>query len=82
MNPYFTDEGLSLGYNLWRESSTIPASTWPVLTNSGRAGLLAPERIGFVSLMFGIDTNEIQHSQFHATAAGGLYHAVKPHLQV
>ncbi|HSD17866.1 MAG TPA: outer membrane protein assembly factor BamA [Thermomonas sp.] len=63
MNPYFTDEGLSLGYNLWwREFDYSDYNVASYTTNSGAAqvflGLPLSEGDS-VSLMFGIDSNEI-----------------------
>ena len=63
MNPYFTDEGLSLGYNLWwREFDYSNYNVAQYSTNSGAAqafmGLPLSESDS-ISLMFGIDTNEI-----------------------
>ncbi len=63
MNPYFTKEGLSLGYNLWwREFDYSNFNAAQYSTNSGAfqvfMGLPLSESDS-VSLMFGIDTNEI-----------------------
>ena len=63
MNPYFTDEGLSLGYNLWwREFDYSSYNVASYSTNSGAAqvfmGLPLSENDS-ISVMFGIDTNEI-----------------------
>ena len=63
MNPYFTDEGLSLGYNLWwREFDYSNYNVAQYSTNSGSAqvfmGLPLSDCDSF-SLMFGVDTNEI-----------------------
>ncbi|RZA18730.1 MAG: outer membrane protein assembly factor BamA [Lysobacteraceae bacterium] len=63
MNPYFTDEGLSLGYNLWwREFDYSSFNVAQYSTNSGSAQVfmgLPLSESDSVSLMFGIDTNEI-----------------------
>jgi outer membrane protein insertion porin family len=63
MNPYFTDEGLSLGYNLWwREFDYSSYNVAQYSTNSGAAQVflgLPLSESDSVSLMFGIDTNEI-----------------------
>jgi outer membrane protein insertion porin family len=63
MNPYFTDEGLSLGYNLWwREFDYSNYNVAQYSTNSGAAQVfmgLPLSESDSVSLMFGIDTNEI-----------------------
>jgi len=63
MNPYFTDEGMSLGYNVWwREFDYSSFNVAQYSTNSGAAqvflGLPLSENDS-VSVMFGIDTNEI-----------------------
>ncbi len=63
VNPYFTDEGMSLGYNLnWREFDYSSFNVAQYSTNSGAfqvfMGLPLSESDS-VSLMFGIDTNEI-----------------------
>ncbi|HEY5849664.1 MAG TPA: outer membrane protein assembly factor BamA, partial [Lysobacter sp.] len=62
-NPYFTDSGLSLGYNLWwRELDYSDFNTAQYSTNSGAAqavfGLPITETDS-VTAMLGIDTNEI-----------------------
>lgn len=62
-NPYFTDSGLSLGYNLWwRELDYSDFNTAQYSTNSGAAqavfGLPITET-DTVTAMLGIDTNEI-----------------------
>ena len=63
MNPYFTDEGLSLGYNLWwREFDYSSYNVAQYSTNSGAAQVfmgLPLSESDSISLMFGIDTNEI-----------------------
>ena len=63
MNPYFTDEGLSLGYNLWwREFDYSNYNVAQYSTNSGAAQVfmgLPLSESDSVSLMLGIDTNEI-----------------------
>ena len=63
VNPYFTDEGLSLGYNLWwREFDYSSYNVAQYSTNSGAAQAFATIPISesdSVSAMFGIDTNEI-----------------------
>ena len=63
MNPYFTDEGLSLGYNLWwREFDYSSYNVAQYSTNSGAAQVfmgLPLSESDSVSLMFGIDSNEI-----------------------
>lgn len=62
-NPYFTDNGLSLGYNLWwRELDYSDFNTAQYSTNSGAAqavfGLPITET-DTVTAMLGVDTNEI-----------------------
>ena len=62
-NPYFTDSGLSLGYNLWwRELDYSDFNTAQYSTNSGAFqavfGLPITET-DTVTAMLGIDTNEI-----------------------
>lgn len=63
MNPYFTDEGMSLGYNLWwREFDYSSFNVAQYSTNSGAAQVflgLPLSEADSISLMFGIDTNEI-----------------------
>jgi outer membrane protein insertion porin family len=63
VNPFFTDEGMSLGYNLWwREFDYSSFNTAQYSTTSAAAqgvlGLPITEN-DTVSLLFGIDTNEI-----------------------
>ncbi len=63
MNPYFTKEGLALGYNLWwREFDYSSFNVAQYSTNSGAAQVfmsLPVSESDSVSLMFGIDSNEI-----------------------
>ena len=63
MNPYFTQEGLSLGYNLWwREFDYSSFNVASYSTNCGAAQVflgLPLSESDSVSLMFGIDSNEI-----------------------
>lgn len=62
-NPYFTDEGMSLGYNLsWREFdySDFNTASYSTTNASAQAVLGLPiTEFDSVSLMFGIDSNEI-----------------------
>ncbi|MDO5504780.1 MAG: outer membrane protein assembly factor BamA [Pseudoxanthomonas suwonensis] len=63
MNPYFTDNGMSLGYNLWwREFDNSRFNTASYSTTSGAAqmvlGLPITEN-DTVSALFGIDRNQI-----------------------
>lgn len=63
-DPYFTDEGMSLGYNVWyREFDNSNFNTAAYNTTSGAAqvvlGLPITEN-DTVSAMFGIDSNQIQ----------------------
>ncbi len=62
-NPFFTDEGMSLGYNLWwREFDYSDFNTAQYSTTSAAAqgilGLPITEN-DTVSLLFGVDSNEI-----------------------
>ena len=63
INPYFTDEGLSLGYNLWwREFDYSNFNVAQYSTNSGAAQAvlrLPITEFDSVSALFGIDTNEV-----------------------
>jgi outer membrane protein insertion porin family len=63
VNPYFTDEGMSLGYNLWwRELDYSDFNIAQYSSNSGAAQLLLGLPItetDTVSALFGIDSNEI-----------------------
>lgn len=63
MNPFFTDEGMSLGYNLWwREFDYSDFNTAQYSSTSAAAqgvlGLPITET-DTVSLLFGLDSNEI-----------------------
>ncbi|MEO6226440.1 MAG: outer membrane protein assembly factor BamA, partial [Thermomonas sp.] len=62
-NPYFTPEGLALGYNLWwREFDYSNYNVAQYSSNSGAAQVfmsLPLSESDSVSLMLGIDTNEI-----------------------
>ncbi|SFK27981.1 Beta-barrel assembly machine subunit BamA [Lysobacter sp. cf310] len=62
-NPYFTDDGMSLGYNLWwREFDNSDYNTAQYSTTSGAAQVvlgLPITETDTVSAMFGIDSNEI-----------------------
>ena len=62
-NPYFTDEGMSLGYNLWwREFDYSDFNVAHYSTNSGAAQMfmgLPITEYDTVSALVGIDTNEI-----------------------
>ena len=62
-NPYFTDDGVSLGYNLsWRELDYSDFNTAQYNSSNGAAqvvfGVPITETDSF-SVMFGIDTNQI-----------------------
>lgn len=63
LNPYFTKEGLSLGYNVyWREFDYSSFNVAQYSTNSGAAQVfmsLPLSESDSVSLMFGIDSNEV-----------------------
>jgi len=62
-NPYFTDEGMSLGYNLWwREFDYSNFNVAQYSTNSGAAQVVMGLPItewDTVSALFGVDSNEI-----------------------
>jgi outer membrane protein insertion porin family len=64
LNPFFTDEGLSLGYNLWwRELDYSDFNTAQYNSTNAAAqavlGLPITEHSS-ISLLFGIDSNQIQ----------------------
>jgi len=64
LNPFFTDEGLSLGYNLWwRELDYSDFNTAQYNSTNAAAqtvlGLPITENSS-ISLLFGIDSNQIQ----------------------
>jgi len=63
MNPYFLDNGLSLGYNLWwRELDYSDFNTAQYSSNSGAAQMvlgLPITETDTVSGLFGVDTNQI-----------------------
>jgi outer membrane protein insertion porin family len=63
VNPYFTDNGMSLGYNLsWREFDYSNFNAAQFSSNSGSASAvlgLPLSESDSVSLLFGIDRNEI-----------------------
>ncbi len=63
MNPYFTDDGVSLGYNLsWRELDYSDYNTAQYNSTNGAAQMVFGVPItenDTVSLMFGIDSNQI-----------------------
>jgi len=64
LNPFFTDEGLSLGYNLWwRELDYSSFNTAQYNSTNAAAqmilGVPISEHSSF-SVMFGIDSNQIQ----------------------
>ncbi len=63
-NPYFTDDGVSLGYNLsWRELDYSDFNTAQYNSTNGAAQMVFGVPItetDTVSLMFGIDSNQIQ----------------------
>ncbi|WP_422505564.1 outer membrane protein assembly factor BamA [Stenotrophomonas sp. GZD-301] len=62
-NPYFTDDGVSLGYNLsWRELDYSDFNTAQYNSTNGAAQMIFGVPItenDTVSLMFGIDSNQI-----------------------
>ncbi|HEY1069013.1 outer membrane protein assembly factor BamA [Thermomonas sp.] len=63
VNPYFTDEGLSLGYNLWwREFDYSSFNVAQYSTNSGAFQVFLGVPLSesdSISVMMGLDTNEI-----------------------
>ena len=63
VNPYFTDNGVSLGYNLWwREFDNSDFNTAQYTSTSGAAQMvlgLPITETDSVSAMLGIDSNEI-----------------------
>ena len=63
VNPYFTDEGMSLGYNLWwRELDNSEFNIASYSSTSGAAQVilgLPISETNSVSALFGIDSNEI-----------------------
>ena len=70
LNPYFTDSGVSLGYNLWwREFDNSDFSTANYSTTSAAAqavfGVPITEN-DTVSLVFGIDRNKILSDPFNS----------------
>ncbi|KRG69040.1 outer membrane protein assembly factor BamA [Pseudoxanthomonas dokdonensis] len=64
LNPFFTDEGMSLGYNLWwREFdySDFNTASYSTTNAAAQAVLGLPiSETDSVSLLFGIDSNQIQ----------------------
>jgi outer membrane protein insertion porin family len=63
VNPYFTDEGMSLGYNLWwREFDNGDFNVAQYSTTSGAAQMvlgLPITETDTVSALFGIDSNQV-----------------------
>jgi len=63
LNPYFTDEGMSLGYNLWwREFDNSNFNTASYSTTSGAGQMVLGLPItesDTVTALFGIDSNQI-----------------------
>lgn len=63
LNPYFTDEGMSLGYNMWwREfdNSDFNTAQYSTTSAAGQAVLGVPlTENDSISLVFGIDRNQI-----------------------
>jgi len=64
VNPYFTDSGVSLGYNLWwREFDNSEFNTAQYSSNSGAGQMVLGIPItetDTVTAMMGVDTNEVQ----------------------
>jgi outer membrane protein insertion porin family len=63
LNPYFTDEGMSLGYNMWwREfdNSSFNTASYSTTSGAGQVVLGLPiTESDTVSALFGIDSNQI-----------------------
>lgn len=63
LNPFFTDEGMSLGYNLWwreYDYSDFNVASYSTTSAAAQAVLGLPiTETDTVSLLFGIDRNEI-----------------------
>ena len=64
VNPYFTDEGMSLGYNLWyreRDNSEFNIASYSNTSGAAQVVFGLPiSETNTVSALFGIDSNEIQ----------------------
>ncbi len=71
MNPYFSDNGMSLGYNLWwREFDYSDFNVAQYSSNSGAAQVITSLPIteyDSVSALLGIDSNEILVNRFGGT---------------
>jgi outer membrane protein insertion porin family len=63
LNPYFTDEGMSLGYNMWwREfdNSNFNTASYSTTSGAGQVVLGLPiTETDTVSALFGVDSNQI-----------------------
>lgn len=63
LNPFFTDEGMSLGYNLWwreYDYSDFNVASYSTTSAAAQAVLGLPiTESDSVSLLFGIDSNEV-----------------------
>jgi outer membrane protein insertion porin family len=63
LNPYFTDEGMSLGYNMWwREfdNSSFNTASYSTTSGAGQVVLGLPiTESDTVTALFGIDSNQI-----------------------
>ena len=63
VNPYFTDEGMSLGYNLWyreRDNSDFNIASYASTSGAAQVILGLPiSETNSISAMFGIDSNQI-----------------------
>ncbi|KAF1686289.1 outer membrane protein assembly factor BamA [Pseudoxanthomonas broegbernensis] len=81
INPFFTDEGMSLGYNLWwRELDYSDFNTAQYNSTNAAAqavlGLPITEN-STISLLFGIDSNQIQtYSGYTPAAIVDYVHAI------
>src|SRR5690606_23110651 len=66
LNPFFTDEGMSLGYNLWwreYDYSDFNAAQYSTTSAAAQAVLGLPlTETDSVSLLFGIDRNQINYN--------------------
>nr|WP_295383172.1 outer membrane protein assembly factor BamA [Pseudoxanthomonas sp.] len=68
LNPFFTDEGMSLGYNLWwreYDYSDFNAAQYSTTSAAAQAVLGLPlTETDSVSLLFGIDRNQINYNLY------------------
>ncbi len=63
VNPYFTEDGMSLGYNIWRrelDNSNFNIAAFNTTSTAGQVVLGLPiSETDTVSAMFGVDSNQI-----------------------